>query len=74
MTLYILWCFQGDGSQGEEGSGETPAVPAEQGAPDGPASAAATTQENGLKEGGACGAEGLCDAPALDTRIPETSK
>ena len=33
-----------------------------------------TAQENGLKEGGTCRTDGLCDASGLETRIPETSK
>ncbi|CAL8311073.1 unnamed protein product [Merluccius merluccius] len=33
-----------------------------------------TAQENGLKEGGTCRTDGLCDASGLETRIPETRK
>ncbi|CAL8292220.1 unnamed protein product [Lota lota] len=59
---------KGDGIQepAEGGSMRAPAVSAEP--PEAPAS-----QENGLKEGGPCGTEGLCEAPVLDTRIPETN-
>ncbi|XP_056440018.1 microtubule-associated protein 4 isoform X4 [Gadus chalcogrammus] len=64
---------KGDGGQepAEEGSVQAPSVSADPGPQEAPAAAAA--QENGLKEGGACGGEGLCDAPVLDTLIPETS-
>ncbi|XP_030204302.1 microtubule-associated protein 4 isoform X10 [Gadus morhua] len=63
---------KGDGGQepAEEGSVQAPSVSTEPGPQEAPAAAA---QENGLKEGGACGGEGLCDAPVLDTLIPETS-
>ncbi|XP_030204293.1 microtubule-associated protein 4 isoform X2 [Gadus morhua] len=63
---------KGDGGQepAEEGSVQAPSVSTEPGPQEAPAAAA---QENGLKEGGACGGEGLCDAPVLDTLIPETN-